>query len=507
MTRNDIKMIDPARWGATVLVRNTGSGFKAENIIFENSFNQYYTEEEVTDGVTPNGVQSITYDRTLTSGATGYKAADAKAVTERASAIAFENSPTGCQLYNCSFIGSQDTFYSSGKLYVKNCSITGNTDYIFGGGYVVFDDCDLVIGGYSDQEVSAYITAYYDGSTLVDGKEYVFRDCTVKAGNRTYVKANLGRDWGGAAASVYFFNLKNEIGSKLSYTWNNMGGGVSAGTANLHIYDFDSSINANYSSTGSTGANINGVLSEANATTLYTRVVSQLGFTPEQVYDITLDEDIVYNSLRIKAANGGTGDVTLNRSITADCWSTVVLPFSMTSDQIAAAFGENAQVAQLTGYSNDVLHFGTVTSMNANEPYLVKVDAAVASATIEDATLASATPSTTVDGVNFVGSYAASVNIPYSDSNNTYCFISNNTLYSSATSGDYNTIKGFRAYLQVPVSSAASNLTFDIDEVTGINEALRTKHEEPVYYDLQGRRVAQPSKGLYIVNGRKVIFK
>ena len=27
------------------------------------------------------------------------------------------------------------------------------------------------------------------------------------------------------------------------------------------------------------------------------------------------------------------------------------------------------------------------------------------------------------------------------------------------------------------------------------------------YYDLQGRRVAQPAKGLYIVNGKKMVIK
>ena len=27
------------------------------------------------------------------------------------------------------------------------------------------------------------------------------------------------------------------------------------------------------------------------------------------------------------------------------------------------------------------------------------------------------------------------------------------------------------------------------------------------YFDLQGRKVAQPQKGLYIVNGKKVIIK
>ena len=49
-------------------------------------------------------------------------------------------------------------------------------------------------------------------------------------------------------------------------------------------------------------------------------------------------------------------------------------------------------------------------------------------------------------------------------------------------------------------------------ETTGISEELRVKSEEFAtaegWYSLDGRRVAQPKKGgLYIVNGRKVVFK
>jgi hypothetical protein len=48
-------------------------------------------------------------------------------------------------------------------------------------------------------------------------------------------------------------------------------------------------------------------------------------------------------------------------------------------------------------------------------------------------------------------------------------------------------------------------------EPTSISEKLTVKSEKFAAatdcYDLQGRRVAQPAKGLYIVNGRKVVVK
>lgn len=501
MTRNSIKMVDPSRWGATVLVKNTGNGFKAENITFENSFNQYYTDEEVTDGVTPNGAQNITYNRQLTSGQTGYKAADAKAVTERAAAIAFENNPTGVQLYNCTFRGSQDTFYSSGKLYLKNCNIIGNTDYIFGGGYVVFDNCDLTIGGYSDQNTSAHITAYKDGNALDASKAYIFRDCTVKAGNRTYVAANLGRDWGGAAASVYFFNLKNDMGNKLSCTWTNMGGGVSAGTADLHIYDFNQTVNANYSTTGAAGANINGLLTDEQATARYTEAVTKLGFTPEQIYDITLDENSVYNTVRIAAANGGTGNVTLTRTIAANQWSTLCLPFSMTAAQVAETFGNDTRLATFTIYNSDTkdITMAAAITITAGQPCMIWPGAAVNEAkTISGVTYSSANPAATQNGVTFQGTYQSG-NIPAGA-----YFVKNNNLYHS---GGTSTIKPFRAYITAP---AGARLLF-VDDATGISTTLTNSEERIVkseVYDLQGRKVSgQPQKGLYITGGKKQIVK
>jgi hypothetical protein len=41
---------------------------------------------------------------------------------------------------------------------------------------------------------------------------------------------------------------------------------------------------------------------------------------------------------------------------------------------------------------------------------------------------------------------------------------------------------------------------------TSIEGATTTDNAQPAIYDLQGRRVENPTKGLYIVNGKKVIY-
>lgn len=67
----------------------------------------------------------------------------------------------------------------------------------------------------------------------------------------------------------------------------------------------------------------------------------------------------------------------------------------------------------------------------------------------------------------------------------------------------------YRAFLADSDPGArALTLSFE-DETTGISETMSAKHVfgEGEYFDLSGRRVAQPTKGLYIMNGKKVVIK
>jgi hypothetical protein len=72
-------------------------------------------------------------------------------------------------------------------------------------------------------------------------------------------------------------------------------------------------------------------------------------------------------------------------------------------------------------------------------------------------------------------------------------------------------IAGGKAYLHIPTSELPSNarsFKFDFGEdISGINSNLNMPSVDAAFYDLQGRKVNQPSKGLYIVNGKKVILK
>ena len=66
-----------------------------------------------------------------------------------------------------------------------------------------------------------------------------------------------------------------------------------------------------------------------------------------------------------------------------------------------------------------------------------------------------------------------------------------------------------KAYLAVPKGETlARGLWFDEGETTAISEVRGLKSDvRGEYFNLNGQRVAQPTKGLYIVNGRKVVIK
>jgi hypothetical protein len=67
-----------------------------------------------------------------------------------------------------------------------------------------------------------------------------------------------------------------------------------------------------------------------------------------------------------------------------------------------------------------------------------------------------------------------------------------------------------KAYLETTVAVSSPVLMFDIEGTTGISEKVTVNNDEiatsPVY-NLNGQRVEKPAKGLYIVNGKKVIVK
>ena len=188
------------RWGATVLLTNKATYFKAKDIVFENSFNHHMTSEEVADGVEvlgDSGTSSINVARTSSLDV------KSKAATERGAALAADGGYG--EFLNCKFYSSQDTLYTGGSpLYFKKCIIEGQTDYIFGESNAVFDQCELRWKGYSSGSVGGYITAARASDGSYTG--YLMYNCKVTKNKGLTVKTGyFGRPWR-ETAKVKFIN-------------------------------------------------------------------------------------------------------------------------------------------------------------------------------------------------------------------------------------------------------------------------------------------------------------
>lgn len=240
------------------------------------------------------------------------------------------------------------------------------------------------------------------------------------------------------------------------------------------------------------------VISTQSSGSSWTANIGDISFTA--LDNVALDESESYTP-EAKFAN-----VTLTRSITANKWSTIVLPFDIASSDIETVFGGGASVAELSSGDASTLTFTTTLTgnkMKANQPYAIKVTSAFSEKTIEGVTIVNETPTQSITNWNFVGTYS-SITVP----EDSYYF-KDNDLWKAGGSGTTN-IKPFRAYLTY-TGGGTPTPNFVIDgDVTGIahiNADGQINLEEGAFYNLNGQRVSQPTKGLYIVNGKKVILK
>ena len=71
-------------------------------------------------------------------------------------------------------------------------------------------------------------------------------------------------------------------------------------------------------------------------------------------------------------------------------------------------------------------------------------------------------------------------------------------------------LKGFRAYFQLhdgaTMASISSNLTGNLTGIVDVRNRMEDGRKD--IYDMQGRKVQNPTKkGIYIINGKKVVIK
>lgn len=243
-------------------------------------------------------------------------------------------------------------------------------------------------------------------------------------------------------------------------------------------------------------------------------------FNIKVVDRLTIDEDA---EVELAAMNGV--DVHVARKITANHWSTICLPIALNKTKAEAAFGSDVVVGEFDGFKVEyeseedvtpdaiVINFKKVTlsaksGIAAGKPYIIKTSKNIDGFDVDGVNISNAiTKVEKEDEYNTKGSFVGSftkATVP-ADA----LFINDNKFWYSTGTTETKGLRGWFALGAVLDKDTDFGsrviLNFVDDEVTGIKSKKTTNGEE--IYTLSGQRVKNASKGVYIVNGKKVIKK
>jgi hypothetical protein len=223
-----------------------------------------------------------------------------------------------------------------------------------------------------------------------------------------------------------------------------------------------------------------------------------------QDYELTIDED------NPTAFNSASNNIKLNYT-PKNGWNTVVMPLGG-SYYLSTIFGTGYSAYKLTSYDAGTLSFTKQTGyIGANVPLLIYTTNAQTKPT-GGFSLNSVSPSFTLHTAHvtalgtglptFQGTYA-----PKAAGSLTGNYgITSDGMLRKAGSGA--TMKGYRAYFTGLGAAEARIITIDEDgTTTDLGFVKMVDPEAKDVYNLQGQKVEKGRKGIYVVNGKKVVIK
>jgi len=203
---------------------------------------------------------------------------------------------------------------------------------------------------------------------------------------------------------------------------------------------------------------------------------------------------------------------SLSRDFTSDLEKncTVCVPFALDNTQAA----ELGTFYTLSAHSGNTITMESVDATEANKAYMFKPAKETFSAEMVDVKKADPVR-TTVSSLSFLGTYKQITGLNSTAHFVYYCFMKDGPQAGKFVKITSDVIVNpFRAYMKLPASESLArvlDLNFGEGGATGIGSL--TPNPSSIgegnvgFYDLQGRRVLYPKKGLYILNGKKVIIK
>ena len=238
------------------------------------------------------------------------------------------------------------------------------------------------------------------------------------------------------------------------------------------------------------------------------------------------------NSTTISNANGYVANVTLAaRTLYKDGkWNTICLPFDVTiaGSPLAGATARPLSEASISGTTLNLSFGDAVTTLKAGTPYIIKWTKAddyvddnehnIVSPVFSGVTIDADADGSYDNGISgdnrvrFVGTYKSTA-FDSEDKSILLLGGENKLYYPAAGAG----IGAQRAYFKIGEDGAAAprltgfSIDFGDDEATGIISTTNYTNDtnSDAWFTLDGRKLSgkPTAKGLYIVNGKKVIVK
>lgn len=199
-----------------------------------------------------------------------------------------------------------------------------------------------------------------------------------------------------------------------------------------------------------------------------------------------------------------TVNVTINRTLVANKWNTLCLPFDVTAEQIKNILKAEGMVREYKDQTADCINFQAAETMTAGVPYLIKPTEEVKGLTFEGVKI------TAVEGKTKGGigseNLAISGILGARKLESFELFLNAAGKFVAPAKGK-ETMKGFRAYF-ISLLGAGAKINID-GETTSINNIETEATVNGKVYNLNGQYVGNSlnglKKGIYVVNGKKVI--
>ena len=193
-----------------------------------------------------------------------------------------------------------------------------------------------------------------------------------------------------------------------------------------------------------------------------------------------------------------------------DGWNTICLPVAIGSGQflsfMTSLFGSDSKAYSLADYKDNTLSFSKVSSLSSGKPYLVYVPKAashpegVVLKTYISSSAAGYTQPAETEAV-FQGTYApmaaGSLEGKYG--------VTGDGHIAKGGSGAF--MRGYRAYFSLPDAGVHSLVFDDEGGETDLGFVKMVDDNAKDVYTLTGQKVQKGRKGIYIVNGKKIVIK